>query len=147
MRKIYVAFAIVLLFSGCNADEAKAVKANSSDKKIWTFVQFHIPLKNEQFKDYYYYGKVSEPLYEGIKSNQITSGFILLDDVKYWGDDDLIHEYADGENEGEIVFRIEDIRKIELVNKKPVAGQGTAQFEEKKKEVVEEKSNQPGGVK
>ena len=144
MKNICLAVLVVLFVSGCNLDEANAINDNTSEEKVWVFIQFHVPLKNKKIKDYYYYGKISEPLYVRIKGNRINTGFILLDDVKYWGGDDLIHEYADGENEGEIVFRIEDIRKIELVNKKPVAGRGSEQFELKEK-LTEDKSKLPGG--
>ncbi len=129
MKSLYLSILIIVFLSGCDLDEAHAIKDNASDKRVWVFIQFNIPLKNNKLEDYYYYGKISQPLYERIRSNQIKSGFILLDDVKYWGRDDIIYDYADGENEGEIVFRIEDIRKMELVNKRPIAGKGREQFE------------------
>jgi len=139
MRKLCIAIMLVISVSGCNLEEVYAITDNFNDKKIWVFVQINVPLKGEKFEDYFYYGKISEPLYTRIKTNRINSGFILLDDVMYWGQDDLIHEYADEENEGEIVFRIEDIKKIELVNKKPDAGRGSEQFELKKPETPEKK--------
>jgi hypothetical protein len=129
MKNLCLSILIILFLSGCNLDEAHAIKDNASNKKVWVFIQFNIPLKNDELEDYYYYGKVSQPLYERIKTNKIKAGFILLDDVKYWGKDNLIYDYADGENEGELVFRIEDIRKMELVRKKPIAGKGREQFE------------------
>lgn len=130
MRNIYLVIFLALFMSGCNIEEeAAAVKHNISTEKTWVFAQFNVPYEGEGVEDFYYYGKISKPLYTTIKNNRIKSGFILMDDVMYWGKDDLIHDYADGENEGEIVFRIEDIRKIELVNRKPKAGLGSEQFE------------------
>lgn len=133
MRNVCLAILVALFVSGCNLDEIQAAKDNTSEKKVWAFIQFNVPFKNDQIEDYYYYGKISKPLYTKIKGNRIKTGFILLADVKYWGKDDLIHDYADGENKGEIVFRIEDIRRIELVNKRPIAGRGREQFELKEK--------------
>lgn len=145
MKGVYLSIIIIMFLSGCNLDEAYAVKDNASHKKVWVFVQFNVPFKGGSVEDYYYYGKVSLPLYERIKTNQINAGFILLDDVKYWGKDDLIYDFADGESEGEIVFRIEDIRKMDLVHKKPIAGKGREQFEVKHK-TTEIKSLSPKSV-
>ena len=132
MTKVLAVFLTITVFlTGCNLEEFEAVKDNTSGEKIWVFTQINVPMQDDKFEDYYYYGKISKALYERIKSNNINQGFILLDDVKYWGSDDLVHEYADGENEGELVFRIENIKKIKLVNKAPIAEKGTEQFDEK----------------
>ncbi|WP_339066663.1 hypothetical protein [Teredinibacter turnerae] len=48
--------------------------------------------------------------------------------VKYW-DDDIIHEFADAESTGELVFRIEHIVKIERINSEPSAGLGMEQYD------------------
>lgn len=141
MKNLFLPFFIILFISGCNLEEAQAIKDNASTEKVWAFIQFNVPLKDDEMEDYYYYGAISKPLYTSIKNNTLNSGFILMDDVKYWGNDDLIHEYADGENVGEIIFRIEDIRKIELVNTKPVVGKGSEQFEEEKPVDVPNKAN------
>jgi hypothetical protein len=133
MKYVCLVILVASLLTGCNLDEVYAVQDNTSEKKIWVFIQFNVPFKNNQVEDYYYYAKISQPLYTRIKNNRIKTGFIFLADVKYWGNDDLIHDYADAENKGEIVFRIEDIRRMELVNNKPITGLGREQFESKEK--------------
>ncbi|MEJ2692112.1 MAG: hypothetical protein P8166_03405 [Candidatus Thiodiazotropha sp.] len=142
MRKVCLAIFVAIFVSGCNLDEVQAAKDNISDKKVWAFIQFNVPFKNDQIEDYYYYGKISKPLYTRIKGNRIKTGFIWLADVKYWGNDDLIHDFADGENKGDVIFRIEDIRRMELVNRKPIAGRGREQFTLKEK-VAEGKPTSP----
>jgi hypothetical protein len=134
MKKYWLYLLVVLFFTGCDMDEANALNDQLGENTIWVFVQFNIPQKGRDYEDYYYYGKVNEQLYNRIKSNRIQSGFILMEDVMYWGNDDLIHDFEDGENEGDIVFRIEDIKKMDLVKTKPVAGKGSEQFENEPKE-------------
>jgi len=58
-------------------------------------------------------------LYQRIADNEIQSGFILLENVKFWCTDDLVHDYADNELSGELIFPIEDIHRIELINQRP----------------------------
>lgn len=129
MRLMIFLMLSVLALSACNLEELQSVKDNISEEKVWVFAQFNVPEKDGKFEEFFYYGKVSKPLYESIKKNKIKNGFILLDDVMYWGREDLIYEYADNENEGELIFRIEDLRKMVLVVKAPVAGKGVEQFE------------------
>jgi uncharacterized protein YcfL len=137
MRKYWLSLLIVLLVTGCDMDEANALNDQLNQKTIWVFVQYNVPQKGNGFEDYYFYGKVSEQLYNRIKHNKIQSGFILMQEVMYWGNDDLIHDYEDGENESDIVFRIEDIKKIDLVKRKPTAGKGSEQFKEEPKEAAQ----------
>ena len=86
MRKVCFAILVAIFVSGCNLDEVQAAKDNISEKKIWAFIQFNVPFKNDQIEDYYYYGRISEPLYTSIQDNRIRTGFILLTDVKYFGE-------------------------------------------------------------
>ncbi|MCU7844235.1 MAG: hypothetical protein KZQ93_10385 [Candidatus Thiodiazotropha sp. (ex Monitilora ramsayi)] len=137
MKNYWLLVLLSVLLTGCNLnDEVQAAKANSSSKKVWVFAQFNVPLKDNGIESYYYYGKISFPLYTRITNNQIQSGFILMDDAMYWGNDNLIYEFRDGESEGEILFRIEDIRRIELVNKRPKPGLGRDQFKLEKKNTL-----------
>ncbi len=118
-------------------DEVQALNENGSKRRVWVFAQFNVPEENDKIDSYYYYGKMSYKLYKSISNNKIHQGFIYLDDVKYWGNDDLIHNYADGEHEGDLVFRIEDIRRLKLVKTAPKAGLGSEQFEEPEESVAQ----------
>ena len=94
MKKYWLSLLVVLLVAGCDMDEANALNDQMGENTIWVFAQFNIPQKGREYEDYYYYGKVNEQLYNRIKSNRIQSGFILMEDVMYWGNDDLIHEFG-----------------------------------------------------
>ena len=134
---------IILLFSvvGCNAEqEVQALNSNLNNEKVWVFAQFNVREETDGLESYYYYAKISKRLYHEISQNKLQKGFIYLERVKYWGDNDLIYDYADGENSGELIFRIEDIAKIDLVNVEPMIGIGIEQFDLKSEPEVDGKN-------
>ncbi|OUR98047.1 hypothetical protein A9Q81_12365 [Gammaproteobacteria bacterium 42_54_T18] len=85
-------------------------------------MQFNVPEEGGEIGSYYYYGNISKELYEKISSNKIKRGFMLLEKVRYWGDDDLVHEYRDKEYSGDLVFRIENLVRIRGINGDPLLG-------------------------
>lgn len=124
---------IIILMSliGCDVQsEARAINSMMDKDKVWVFAQFNVREESDGLESYYYFGQMSKKLYDSIAFNEIESGFILLESVKYWGAEDLIYDYKDVEKSGEIIFRIENIVKVSLVNIAPVAGKGLEQFEE-----------------
>lgn len=132
MFKKITLLAIALLLSACSLDEeASALAANGKQPKVWVFAQFNVVEEGDELESYYYYAQISRAIYQQISQNQLNSGFILLENVKYWGSGDVIHDYKDIENSGELVFRIEDIAKLDRVNVEPKVGVGYEQFEEK----------------
>lgn len=132
-----------LAISGCNIEsESSAFQANLTQPKLWTFIQFNVPEEDGKSEDYYYYGNISKNLYEKISANELESGFLLMEDVKYWGNDDIIHDYRDSENSGDLVFRIEDIKRISRLNKEPETGKGSEQFSEDEDEQEQEQEQE-----
>ena len=132
MKNIFLIL-VVLLVTGCNLkSEAEAIASNLDGKRIWIYGQFNVPAENDDLQSYYYYGSVSERLYQGIANSSIKTGFIQLQDVVYWGNDDLFHTYKDRENSGDMVFRIEHIVRLKQINKLPAVGEGYEQFDEPK---------------
>lgn len=133
MRKPLLLFVFSLLLSACEQPEAevKALVADSAEQRIWAFIHFNVPSESGM-DSYYYYGRIAQPLYRLIKNNRAQRGFITLEEVRYWGNDDKIHAYADRENTGEMVFRIEDIKQIELIANPPQVGLGYEQYREAK---------------
>jgi hypothetical protein len=126
--KYLFSVAILLLLSGCNIEsEAQAINSMRDSEKVWVFVQFNVPEESDKIETYYYYGLIAKKLYDGVAYNELESGFILLEKVKYWSDN-IIHDYKDGESQGELVYRIEDIVKLERINREPIAGKGSEQF-------------------
>ncbi len=133
--KYLITIGILILLLGCDLQsEISAIDSMRDMEKVWVFAQFNVKEENDGLESFFYYGKVSKKLYEAISYNEIGSGFILLKNVKFWGKKDLIYDYKDIENSGELIFRIENIAKMKLVNIEPVAGKGLEQFEEPVKE-------------
>ncbi|QKE63338.1 hypothetical protein HNE05_08160 [Aquipseudomonas campi] len=131
MKTTLLLLTLTLALAGCQLeDETLALEANAKEEQVWTFIQFNVPEEDEGLESFYYYGKVSKSLYQLISANRLQSGFVRLQEMHYWGDDDLIHPYRDLQNSGEMVFRIEDIRSMKLVRKAPTPGLGYEQFEE-----------------
>ena len=124
MHKVFIASlfaAAVLLLSNCSVgEEIDALQANSDVRKVWIFTQINVANEGGELDSYYYYGRMSKQLYARIKDNKITRGFLLLEEVRYYSSkDDKIHPYKDDEESGELVFRIEDIKRIQLLAKPP----------------------------
>lgn len=131
MKKILSVLFFTLALQGCNfATEVTAFNDNLQETRIWAFIQFNVPEEGQKIDSYYYFAEVSEQLFDKIKANKLTRGFIYLHDVRYWGHDDVIYQYRNEENYGDLVFRIEDIRMIKRVNAAPVIGKGIEQYDE-----------------
>jgi hypothetical protein len=132
---------IIFLFSatGCGGNqEIEAVQSNINTEKVWVFIQLNVKEENNGLESYYYYAKISKKIYQKISQNTLQNGFIFLENVKYWGDNDLIYDYEDAENTGYLIFRIEDISKIDLIKVEPIVGKGIEQFDlDKKTKIVE----------
>ncbi len=132
MKLSILLVACFLFLSGCRVgDEIDTATKNISSERVWVFAQFNVPEENDGLESYYYYGNVAKPLFDAISDNQISDGFIMLKQVRYWGDDDRVHEYKDEQDSGEIIFRIADIRRIKLINQDPLLDP------ENKQEVIE----------
>ena len=114
---------LAVLLAGCDlVEELCAVEAEIEGPRVWAFMQFNVPEEGGGIGSYYYYGNISKELYDKINSNKIKRGFMLLEKVRYWGDDDLVHEYRDKEYSGNLVFRVEDLVRIKGINSDPLLG-------------------------
>lgn len=147
--KIFLLIVFVFSIIGCDLkQEVLALQSGLNEEKVWVFVQFNVREESDGLESYYYYGEISKDIYNQIRNNSINKGFVLLENVKYWGDEDLIYNYADVENFGELIFRIEDISKVVLINVEPIAGKGVEQFDLKPEQATEKvddtkSSNEP----
>ena len=129
--KYIVGLLMLTLLSACNMrDEVEAAKEFQDGKKIWVFAQINVPKEDKTIEDYYYFAQINESLYEKIKDHRIKQGFIVLDNVRYWTNDDTIKSIGDEIYDDEMLFRIEDIRKIDLVKNEPRIGFKYGQQEE-----------------
>jgi len=126
-----VGFLMLTLLSACNMrDEVEAAKELQDGKKIWVFAQLNVPKEDNTIEDYYYFARINESLYKKIKDHRIKQGFITFQNVRYWTNDDTIESIGDEIYADEMVFRIEDIRKIDLVKSEPRVGFKYGQKEE-----------------
>ena len=120
----YIILGLILIsLTACKlGNEIEAVKEMQDAKKIWIFAQLNVPEENNEIEDYYYFAQINESLYEKIKNQKIKEGFIVFQKTRYWSKDDVIKSIADEIYSDEMLFRIEDIRKIDLVKKEPKIG-------------------------
>lgn len=135
IASLFFSCVVLLLLTACNVEEETGALVTMEDNdRVWVFIQFNVPEEGDKIDGYYYYGRVSKRQYSAISANKLTSGFILLKDTRYWGNDDIIHAYADFEDTGDLVFRIEDIRYIRLMRAEPKVGMGAEQWEQAEEE-------------
>lgn len=131
MRTIIISLLMAITLTGCNlSEEVQAVTENIDSNKVWVFMQFNVPEEGDKIESYYYYAEIAESLYKKINANELSSGFLYMTNVKYWNNDDILQEYKDDESSGELVFRIEDVRRIEKLNQEPVDEESSTQNEE-----------------
>ncbi|WP_133406380.1 membrane lipoprotein lipid attachment site-containing protein [Parashewanella tropica] len=138
MKKLIIALCTLFLVTACNFEsEVKSIQAASASEKMWAYIEFSVPQTKGKNQPYFYYAEISKQAFQKISNNDTPTGFILLEKVKYWNNDDLIEAYKDKENTGDLAFRIEHIIRINPINFEPVVGQGYEQFEETAQEVKE----------
>lgn len=143
MKEYLLLGLLIVMLTGCDeiAQEAAVYKQNTDTEKVWVYTHVNVPFEGGKVDSYYYYSEVSKILYEKIKSNSVSDGFIGLNNVRYWGDDDLINEYAGPLYEGSMVFRIEHIVRMSLLKSEPKVGVGDEQFD-KVEEAVEKETKE-----
>ena len=123
MKKWFVLVLALLLLQACNLrDEASALEELDVNDPVWVFAQINVPAENNGLETYYYYGQVNESLYNKIANGKLKSGFINLRNVRYWNSQDTIEEYSDPVDGNDMVFRIEDIRRIRKARIEPKPG-------------------------
>ncbi|MFO7594670.1 MAG: hypothetical protein R6X15_11585 [Pseudomonadota bacterium] len=129
MKKIIGMFIVLAFLNGCRAsDESYALGAIGDKDLAWVFIQFNVPEEDDDSETYYLYGKISKQLLSKIADNRISQGFIFMRSDRYWGNDDTIKAYRDGENTGDLVYRIEDIRRMKVIRTEPKVGMSYEEF-------------------
>lgn len=115
--------ALLMAITGCGVNDTSGSYHNDHET-VWIYLE----VKTENGDtDYYYYlfGRMKAKLFEDISNNSIETGFFMISETLYHDDNGLIAEYADAINSGSLVFRIEEIKMIKLLNKKPEIGLGS----------------------
>lgn len=121
--RLYVVIILSFFLQACNiGQEVDAIAETSGGKPIWIYTHINVVSEGDKLDSYYYFGQINESLYEKISNNRIRSGFILLRNVRYWSDQDTIVAYEDEIDDGNLMFRIEDIQRIRRAKSEPVIG-------------------------
>lgn len=141
MKNIAITLLAMALAACGSGESTKAVQqewtaldAATRGPSAWVFMHLNVPEEQGGMDSYYYFARISSPIYERIRRNELERGFITLQDVRYWNNDDRIQAYRDAADSGELVFRIEDIRMITLLRKEPRVGDDYDQHEERQSE-------------
>lgn len=130
-RLVAVCACLGVVLAGCKAEEeAQSLMLLDDIERDWVFMQINVPEEGEKIESYYYFGEVSTRQFNAIAQNKSQTGFIMLKNTRYWGNDDKIHAYEDYEDTGELVFRIEDVHYIRRMKIEPKVGYGSEQWDE-----------------
>lgn len=121
--KLFFLLSLLLVLSACKIDdELNSIKEFQDSEKVWVYIQFNIEESGNKIDDYYYFGEINASLYSKMKTRKIQSGFIAMSNIKYWASDDSIQSIGDEIYSNEMLFRIEDIRKVSLLSNEPKDG-------------------------
>jgi hypothetical protein len=123
MTRIFLVLLSLLMLQACNArNEASAIEELNIKNPVWVFAHFNVSSEKKGLDSYYYFGQVNESLYNKIANNKLNSGFILMRNVRFWNDNNTIEAYSDPIDGNNLLFRIEDIRRIRRTKTEPVVG-------------------------
>ncbi len=121
-----------------SCDNLKSLEENEPvTEKTWVNITIRYD-SNNGFQFYYYFGQIEESLCDKISKNIIEKGFIKIDNLRYWNDDDKIEVYEDETEPGIKIFRIEDIRKMSVLKGDPVVTYKKVSLSEKSLKVRSE---------
>lgn len=139
------AFSFAFLFFLCSVVSCKqqsfAETASQliDNDTVWVFAHFNVPEDDgeEGYEDYYYFGRIKNSLYHKILKGEVSKGFILMREMCYWNNNEVV-SYEDEDYEGESLFRIEHLVKLDLCKKDP----RTFEEEEEEASAEEPQKNQ-----
>lgn len=116
LLKILISFIILFSIIKCNTPVNS--HEDKSENYQWVFISIESVTK-EDISDYFYFGQVKENVLDNINKNN-TSGYFTIKNVRFLNDSDKLEVYADSTFIGEMIFRIKDIAKVDLLNKDPI---------------------------
>ncbi|MFT7345215.1 MAG: hypothetical protein ACI9XP_001809 [Lentimonas sp.] len=125
--------AIILLFGIMLVSCGKATKGNKSETKSnlrWVYLVAQTAMQTDT-TEFFLYGQIKTAIAEDLMGNQKSSGVFHIEKLRYYNDDDLLEIYEDEKDEGLFIFRIQDVRRIELLKKDPVLSMDEEELSEK----------------
>jgi len=101
----------LLIFSACSFNRPVKLK--------WAFVEVE-KITFDDTTNYYYYGQLNQKLVTLIDKNTNPKGFFTLRNIRYIDTQNLLEVYADSIYSGTLVFRIQDIIRLEILQNDPI---------------------------
>lgn len=89
------------------------------DAKVWVYMEIETILKKDTSQNYIY-GQIKKSILDEMRNNPKASGIFFVDNTRYINDDDLLEIYADEKDTGELAFRLEDIKTLDVLKKDPI---------------------------
>jgi hypothetical protein len=114
MKQIYFVF-FLPIFLSCNQRPSEMLNI----KKTWVYVELEIVTRGDT-SEYYYYGQINQRTLDKLALEENYKGFFVLENVRYYNDQDEIEDYQDSSDSGTLFFRTQDITKIEVLKTDPL---------------------------
>lgn len=97
---------------------------NINNEKAWVYIELLYVTKNDTTADYLY-GKIIKSDIEKIKSKKNADGLFEITDGRYIdkNDNDIIHDFAEGNQTGTFLYRYKDVVYLELLKNDPLIAQ------------------------
>lgn len=111
----------------------KATKGSESETKSnlrWVYLVAQTAMQTDT-TEFFLYGQIKTAIAEDLMGNQKSSGVFHIEKLRYYNDDDLLEIYEDEKDEGLFIFRIQDVRRVELLKKDPVLSMDEEELSEK----------------
>ncbi|GGD27006.1 hypothetical protein [Flavobacterium orientale] len=122
MKSLLRIFTIVLTLSltSCNkptpSEEQPIPETDTYNQ--WVYITIETVLTRDT-TTYFYYGKINDQVMKRLNKGNET-GHFTLKDIRYLDNDDLLELYEDEFTTGDLIFRVQDIARIQLLKKDPI---------------------------
>jgi hypothetical protein len=88
-------------------------------QKSWIYIELEVKTK-EDTNDYHYFGQVNQRFLDNLSYDDNYNRLFTLTNIRYLDDDDVLKLYEDNSDKGTIIFRTQDIVKIEILKIDPL---------------------------
>lgn len=116
MKKVLFLFALIFLCFSCFNSK---YDVQTTEKKEWVYMEILTTMKKDTSTNYVY-GQVKKSIIDKIRNDESAKGLFFVENLRYFNDDDLFQVYEDKNDKGILVYRIENIQKIEFYKKDPI---------------------------
>jgi hypothetical protein len=117
VTRIVLIFGICILFISCNISPVQNNFA--SGNQVWVYIEIQSTLLRDT-TDYYYYGQIKQSVIDKIDNNSFSDGLFILSEIRYLDNENKLRIFADEEDFGYKIFRINDIQYVSPLKKDPI---------------------------